>query len=119
MATKIIKINNKSYKVPELKFEHMEALESEGFNIIDMFRKKQLFAPVSAFIMVVVGCEKEEANYLAEQHVLGGGNLNELYEAFSEALYESAFFRKVLGIEDEKPAKKVTKASTTKEKNEE
>lgn len=116
MAVKTIKINNKSYKVPELRFEHMEALESEGYNIIDMFRKKQIFAPVSAFIMLVVGCEKEEANDLAEQHVLGGGNINDLYEAFSEALYDSSFFRKVLGIEDEKaPAKK----ATAKTKNEE
>lgn len=115
MATKTIKINNKSYKVPELRFEHMEALESEGYNIVDMFRKKQIFAPVSAFIMIVVECEKEEANYLAEQHVLGGGNLNELYNAFNEALYESSFFRKVLGIEDEKtatPKKTASKAKT-------
>lgn len=110
MAT--VKINNKNYEVPKLNFGHMEMLESEGYNIVDMFKRNQIFAPVSAFIMLCVGCDKEDANILAEQHVLGGGDLKDIFDKFSEALFESSFFRKVLGIEDEKKATKSTKKST-------
>lgn len=91
-----IKINGKNYEVPKLGFGHMEKLESEGYDIVSMMRKKQIFAPVSAFIMLCVGCDREEANRLAEQHVYGGGNMVDIYNAFVTAMQDSVFFRKIL-----------------------
>lgn len=91
-----IKINNKNYEIPKLGFGHMEKLESEGYDLVSMLRKKQMFAPASAFIMLCADCDRDEANRLAEQHVYGGGNLIDIYRAFSKAIEESDFFMKVL-----------------------
>lgn len=113
MAT--VKINNKKYEVPKLGFGHMEKLESEGYDVIAMFRKNQIFAPASAFIMLCAGCDREEANRLAEQHIYGGGNMQEIYQAFVKAVEESDFFRKVLGMEENQ---KNTKKSATAETEE-
>lgn len=96
-----IKINGKNYDIPRLGFGHMEMLESEGYDIVSMFRKKQMFAPTSAFIVLCVGCSREEANRLAEQHVYGGGNLGDIYNAFVEAIQESDFFKKILQMGEE------------------
>lgn len=98
---KKIKINGKNYDIPRLGFGHMEMLESEGYDIISMFRKNQMFAPTSAFIVLCVGCSREEANRLAEQHVYGGGNLGDIYNAFVEAIQESDFFKKILQMGEE------------------
>lgn len=96
-----IKINNKNYEIPKLGFGHMEKLESEGYDIVSMFRKKQMFAPTSAFIMLCVDCDRDEANRLAEQHVYGGGNLGDIYQAFVNAINESDFFKKILRMDKE------------------
>lgn len=90
MATTVT-INNKKYDVPKLGFGHMEMLESEGYDVLAMFRKNQIFAPASAFIMLCAKCDREEANRLAEQHIYGGGNMNEIYQAFVNAINESDF----------------------------
>lgn len=110
MAT--VTINNKKYEVPKLGFGHMEKLESEGYDIIAMLKKQQIFAPTSAFIMLCANCDREQANYLAEQHIYGGGKLEDIYREFVKAIDESDFFKKALGIE-EKP--KNTKKSSNVE----
>lgn len=94
MAT--VKINNKNYTVPQLGFGHMQQLESEGISIVDLMRKRQIFSMASALIIVCTGAPVESANNLAEQHVLGGGKLDTLYETFIDAVNESAFFKKLL-----------------------
>ena len=106
-----VKINNRNYEIPKLGFGHMEKLESAGYDVIAMFKKNQIFAPASAFIMLCADCDREEANRLAEQHIYGGGNMHEIYEAFTKAIAESDFFKKVLGIED-KPKKTTKKLSS-------
>lgn len=113
MAT--VTINNKKYEVPRLGFGHMEKLESEGYDVISMFQKKQIFAPSSAFIMLCADCDREEANRLAEQHIYGGGNIGDIYQAFKKAIEESDFFRKILGMEEEKSAKSTKKSDQTEE----
>ena len=111
MAT--VKINNKNYEVPRLGFAHMEKLESEGYDVIAMFRKRQVFAPASAFIMLCADCDREEANRLAEQHIYGGGKIDDIYNAFATAIEGSDFFRKVLGMEEKKEnTKKSANAET-------
>lgn len=113
MAT--VTINNKKYEVPRLGFGHMEKMESEGYDVIAMFEKRQLFAPASAFVMVCVDCDREEANRLVEQHIYGGGNMQEIYQAFVDAIGESDFFKKVLGMDEEKLEKSTKKSNQTAE----
>lgn len=103
-----VKINQKKYDVPELKFEHFVKMEEQGFSVTEAFRKDQLFLLAMGFTCVVVDCDREYAEHLIQQHVLGGGNIKDIVNAFSEAIFESAFFRKMLGIEEEKkPAENV------------
>lgn len=110
-----IKINNKNYDIPQLGFGHMEQLESEGYDIVSMFHKKQFFAPASAFIMLCVGCDREEANRIAEQHIYGGGDMKDIYLAFVKAIEDSDFFRKVLGMAEKKQAAAPKKSGQTEE----
>lgn len=104
----IVKINNKNYEVPQLGFKHMTQMEDMGFSILTMFQKQQIFSMATAFTGVVAACDREEAERLMEQHVLGGGDIVQIYKAFNDAINESGFFKKFLGIEEvtkEKPKK--------------
>ena len=97
-----VKINQKKYDVPELKFEHFAKMEEQGFSVIEAFRKDQLFLLAMGFTCVVVDCDREDAEHLIQQHVLGGGKIKDIVNVFSKAVFESTFFMKTLGIEEEK-----------------
>lgn len=121
MAT--VKINNKKYDVPELTFRHFTEMEEQGFSVIDAFRKQQIFLLAMGYVCVVTGEDRDEAERLIEQHVLGGGDIGDIYASFAEAVDRSAFFKKMLGLDEKqtsekKTAKKVElnpEESTTKE----
>lgn len=105
-----VKINNKNYTVPQFGFGEMARMEDvSGSSVITMFQKNQVFVLAEAFVAVVVGCDKEEADRLCEQHIMGGGSLNNIYESFVKAVGESAFFRQVLGEKDPKVKETVAK----------
>ena len=107
---KTIKINNKNYIVPELTFKHFAMIEEQGFSLLEAFRKKQMFLLAMGFVCAVTGEDREEAERLIEQHILGGGNIEDIMTAFGEAVSESGFFRKALGLdEQEKKPKKSSK----------
>lgn len=91
-----VKINNKAYPIPELTFRHLPMMEKCGLSVVEMMSKKYLFTAVETFAAIVVGCEIEQADYLLEQHILGGGDVAGIYEAFIVALTESHFFSKML-----------------------
>lgn len=96
-----VKINGKNYTVPQMGFQEMAAMENIAeTSIITVFQKQQVFVLAEAFVGVVAGCDKAEAGRLCEQHILGGGKLDEIYAAFVEAVNESGFFRKLLGMEN-------------------
>lgn len=108
-----IKINNKNYVVPQLGFGHMVHMEDMGFFVQELFEDKKIFSLATAFVGVVVDCGRKEAEELCQQHILGGGNIAEIYEGFAKAIESSGFFKKLLGIEDRKsPGKKKAEAET-------
>ena len=118
MAT--VKINNKKYEVPELTFRHLAAMEEQGFSVLEAFRKRQIFLLAMGFTCVVTGEDREESERLLEQHVMGGGDIADIYLAFGESVNRSAFFSKMLGLNQEeqtpkKTAKKVDLASSQDE----
>lgn len=99
-----VKINNKNYTVPTLGFQQMADMENiVGGSIITIFQKQQIFLLSEAFVGMVVGCDREEAGRLCEQHIMGGGKIEDIYKAFNESVNESAFFKKLLGVEEKKP----------------
>lgn len=104
-----LKINQKDYVVPQLGFEHMVQMESMGFSVIEMFDKRQVFSLAAAFVGVVVGCEIEDAVHLCQQHIIGGGDVFDIYNAFEKAAKESAFFRKLLKLDEEEKKEKTKK----------
>lgn len=108
----VIKINQKNYEVPELVFAHMTQMEDMGFNVIELFRTNKIFSLATAFTGVVTGLDREDTEELLQQHILGGGNFEDIYKAFTDAMNKSAFFKKLLNIEEEKPEKKTVKAPT-------
>jgi|GEM_PF-1351844 len=113
-----IKINNKSYVIPELTFEHFVHMEEQGISIVDAVQKKQAFAIAMGFVCIVANVEKDEANRLVQQHVLGGGDIIGLVDAFMNAVMESGFFQKALGMKEAEPQKgpkKVVKAEVATE----
>ena len=109
MAT--VKINNKTYQVPELTFRHSRMFEQMGMPVTGLMSPKYFFSAVAAFIAVCANCSVEQAEYLAEQHVMGGGNLQDIYTAYANAIGESGFFKKLLAENEETP--KNTKKSAT------
>lgn len=93
-----VKINNKNYDVPELTFKHFTKMEEQGFSIVDAFQKKQMMLMAMGFTCAVTGLDREEAEDLLEQHVLGGGDIRNIVNTFGKAINESDFFKKMLGV---------------------
>ena len=103
-----IKINNKNYEVPELTFAHSKVLEQCGVPLRRLIDPDLMFTIVSAFVTVVTGAEPAMADYLMEQHILGGGTIEDIYKAYIEAITESHFFKKLLESQEEKRKTKTT-----------
>ena len=91
-----VKINQKTYEVPELTFRHLPMMEKSGLSIFDMASGKYIFTTAEVFTAIVVGCDTDYADHLLEQHILGGGDIAPIYEAFLNAMNESGFFKKLL-----------------------
>lgn len=114
-----VKINQKNYEVPELTFRHSKLMEQMGLPVEGMMSRNYVFSAVSAFTAIVVPCEPEQADHLVEQHILGGGSLEDIYAAYANALQESNFFRKLLHLEQEEPPKKKSSAKKEPKSSEE
>ena len=99
MAT--VKINNNNYEVPELNFRHSKMMEQMGLPLEGMMSSQYVFTAVSAFTAIVVHCDPEYADRLVEQHVMGGGNIEDIYKAYAEAVQKSGFFKKLLHLDEE------------------
>lgn len=91
-----VKINQKNYTVPELTFKHLPMMEKCGLSVFDLISGKYIFTTAQVFTCIVVGCDTDHADHLLEQHILGGGEIMPIFEAFSDALYNSGFFSKLL-----------------------
>lgn len=116
-----VKINNKKYKVPQLGFKHFVQMEEMGFVVQEMLSKNQVFSTVTAFTGIVTGLDREESENLVQQHILGGGKIVDIMDAFNKAAMESDFFKKMMGLEEKKNTKKsqVEEADQTEEATEE
>jgi len=95
-----VKINNKKYNVPLLAFGDLTTMEAQGLSLFDAFKKNQIFTIAMGFTCVVAKVERTEAENMLQQHVLGGGDIIEVYKAFLEAVEKSDFFRKLLNQEE-------------------
>jgi len=101
-----VKINNNTYNVPELTFAHSKILEQCGVPLRRLIDPDLAFTICSAFVAIVTNNDLEDADHLLEQHILGGGTLDEVYGAYVQAVTESGFFKKLLENQEKKTAKK-------------
>lgn len=115
MAT--VKINNKTYQVPELNFAHSQIMEQCGLPVEGMVSRRYMLTAVKAFVVIVTKAEPEYAAELIQQHILGGGGLDDIYTAYAQAIKESGFFKKLLHLDEvEKNGKKQSDETADQEK---
>lgn len=84
-------INGKTYTAKKFSFNTICSLEDKGVSVDDMQKK-----PVStarAYFAVCAGLPDEKAGDEIEQHILNGGNLDEMMEKMVGELNNSDFFR--------------------------
>lgn len=93
-------INNKTYKAKDVTFNFMCLLEDKNLPI-ELIDSKPM--KVGREYLAYCGdMSSEQAGMEIEQHVISGGNLAPLYNAFTTALEESDFFQ-ALGNTQEVP----------------
>ena len=116
MAT--VKINQKTYQVPELTFRHSKLMEQMGVPVEGMMSRSYIFSIVSAFTAIVAKCDPEYADHLIEQHILSGGGLEDIYKAYVTAINESGFFRKLLHLDEQEKNQKKSSAKMEQKSSE-
>ena len=86
-------------------------MEQMGLPLDGMIGTSRIFTAVQAFTVIVAECSPEKAAYLVEQHILGGGDIESIYKAYVAAITESAFFRKLLHLDEQEEEMKPKKSS--------
>lgn len=83
-------INGKEYRVPELGFNEVCAMESMGADLMNP--KAKLFSTLRAFVGLLVG-DETAAGLLIEEHIKKGYAIDGISGALSKALEDSSFFQ--------------------------
>ena len=85
-----MKINNKEYNIPELNFNAMCKLEEMGVNFMDMENKT--LSTVRGFLALAMDGDLEMAGNELEQHLVVGGNVEDVVAEIGKAVEASGFF---------------------------
>lgn len=86
-----MKINGKEYKIPEITFNVVCDLEDLGISLAE-FQKKPIGA-IRGFVALAMKGDLEQAGKELEQHIINGGNFEEITKEVGDAIQESDFFR--------------------------
>ena len=90
---KVIHINGKTYQSAEMTFNNVCRMEEMDAPIT--LGAKVSFSILRGYLALCMNTTKENAGAELEQHILNGGNFDEISEAMSEAIENSDFFRKL------------------------
>lgn len=108
-------INNRRYEAKEFDFNLICDLQDLGINILDMSNiKSNPTSVIRAYAALCIGTDKEVAGDEIQQHVLNGGNFDDILTAFQKMMEESDFFQalnKTTEEEDQKSTAKKSKES--------
>lgn len=102
-------INNKTYKAKDVTFNFMCLLEDRGLPIDQIDNKPMKVG--REYLAYCGGMSSEEAGDEIEKHIISGGNLSGLYDAFTNAISESDFFQ-ALGKAQNTPTEEETAEET-------
>ena len=86
-----MKINGTTYNTPELNFANMTILEGWGLSL-DKMRDRPL-GFLSGFVAHAVGSTPEDAAKVIDEHIKGGGSLDDLTAELNRAIGASGFFK--------------------------
>ena len=88
-----VTINDTVYTVPELDFNAVCALSEYGVDIMNSkAMRKNVVNSARAIVAWIMDVEPEEAGNEIQAHVVNGGTLEAIFEAFGKAVEESGFF---------------------------
>lgn len=85
-----MKINGKTYKMPELSFNAMCQLEDMGISLEDLDKKPM--AAIRGFLALAIG-DTETAGKELEAHIVNGGDFSEIADEIAKAVQNSGFFQ--------------------------
>lgn len=109
----MVKINGKDVKIPEIDFGFESFLEDNGTPVLSGNIKKKPFRLARNCVAYALGIDGEDADYLLQQHVMGGGTLDKLYGEIREAIENSGFLKKM--AENQKKKDPVIKKASPSE----
>ena len=121
MAKKI-KIAGTTYDVPELDFNGVSDLADNGVDLFSpKIKRKSAVSIARAVVAWITDSDLDEAGDILQNHIVNGGDVAEITEAFNEAVEKSNFIlalknrteKTMAGIQDHK--KKQTKVQTADE----
>lgn len=101
-------INGKSITAKPIDFNAVIELKELGGDIYDF--AKNPFAVLRAYLAHCEGINPEAAGKEIEAHIIGGGDLVELSDAFTDACNNSAFFKAMIAKAEAAETKQETKA---------
>ena len=110
MRSKMFTINSKRYIAKEIDFNALCDLEDEGLSLSDIQNKPM--SAVRAYFTICFGGDKEAAGKEIENHIIGGGSLEELSSVFLEEFQKSDFFRALTQNKNEETQENETESTT-------
>lgn len=102
-------INNKTYKAKDVTFNFMCLLEDRGLPI-DQIDAKPM-KTVREYLAYCGNMSSEQAGIEIEEHIISGGDISGISEAFFHAISESDFFQ-ALGKTQNTPTEEETAEET-------
>lgn len=91
-------INGKQYNTPRLDFGAMCKLEQWGLQIGDLSSRPLGF--LAGFVALAIGGDLEAGKNAIDEHLRGGGNLEEISVALNQAIEVSGFFKEAAEEKD-------------------
>lgn len=84
-------INGKKITAKAIDFNTICDLEDYGLNFADIQKKSTSF--MRAYLAISAGIDTEEAGLEMQNHIIGGGNFEDLIKAMTKEIENSDFFR--------------------------
>ena len=104
---KTFTVNKKEYKAKPFDFNLVCDLEDMGISMREM-NKKQM-ATMRSYFALCAGMSNEQAGKEMEDHVIAGGNFEEISTALNEEMDKSDFFRALIKTAEEEATENQTK----------
>lgn len=96
-------LNGTSVDAKEFNFNTLVELDNYGVSMEDMTTKPLTF--IRGYVAYCMGTSPEKAGQALNDHIVSGGDLNDIFEAMNAELEDSGFFRALQTEQTEVQAK--------------